>query len=193
MIYAAFKGQQCLYHTYHVPHSICQTNCPIITIKNTQFLFLLLYTTLKYPVSGLYACSVPAKSEQKIKSQAPVLTFYIFTQQLCFDMSCRVDCLSLALKRFLSPSAQNTPLLFLSAAAFFVFLGNNIVLSKFIRRQSDIFCKLQIKVALGIITNHFRNAGDRKIRGDQQCLCLPNPPPQQILHRRIAAHLLKHM
>ena len=82
---------------------------------------------------------------------------------------------------FLFPSASG---LFLRAA------GHDVILAELVRRHADVFGKLQIEIALRIITDHLRDASDGQIRGDEQRLRLSDPAAQQILHWRVAAHPL---
>ena len=75
----------------------------------------------------------------------------------------------------------------------FLLDADNIILPVFFRRHADIFRKLEIKIALGIVTYHTGNCCNRQIGRDKQCLRLADAAAQQILHRGISAHLLEHM
>lgn len=77
----------------------------------------------------------------------------------------------------------STPVLFL--------LRNDVILTILIRRHANVFGELQIEVALRIISHHFSDPCNGQISRDKQCLRLTDPAAQQILHRRVAAHLLK--
>ena len=71
--------------------------------------------------------------------------------------------------------------------------GHNIILPELIRRHADVFGKLQIELALRVISHHLRDTRDGQVGRDQQRLCFTDAAAQQILHGRIPAHLLENM
>ena len=71
--------------------------------------------------------------------------------------------------------------------------GHNIILPELIRRHADVFGKLQIEITLRVISHHLRDMRDGQVGRDQQRLCFTDAAAQQILHRRIPAHLLENM
>ena len=72
-------------------------------------------------------------------------------------------------------------------------LRNNIVLAELVGRHADVFGKLQIEIALGIVTHHLGNARNRQVGRNQQGLRLADAAAQELLHRGIPAHLLEYM
>ena len=71
--------------------------------------------------------------------------------------------------------------------------GHNIILPELIRRHADVFGKLQIEIALRVISHHLRDTRDGQVSCNQQRLCFTDAAAQQILHGRIPAHLLENM
>ena len=71
--------------------------------------------------------------------------------------------------------------------------GHNIILPELIRWHADVFGKLQIEIALRVISHHLRDTRDGQVGRDQQRLCFTDAAAQQILHGRIPAHLLENM
>ena len=71
--------------------------------------------------------------------------------------------------------------------------GHNIILPELIRRHADVFGKLQIEIALRVISHHLRDTRDGQVGCNQQRLCFTDAAAQQILHGRIPAHLLENM
>ena len=60
--------------------------------------------------------------------------------------------------------------------------GHNIILPELIRRHADVFGKLQIEIALRVISHHLRDTRDGQVGRDQQRLCFTDAAAQQILH-----------
>ena len=71
--------------------------------------------------------------------------------------------------------------------------GRNIILPELIRRHADVFGKLQIEIALRVISHHLRDTRDGQVGRDQQRLRFTDAAAQRILHGRIPAHLLENM
>ena len=58
--------------------------------------------------------------------------------------------------------------------------GHNIILPELIRWHADVFGKLQIEIALRVISHHLRDTRDGQVGRDQQRLCFTDAAAQQL-------------